>query len=368
MLAFHTTPGFSLLRVTFRPSHQTPAALPFRGFLLADGRLRRSPTRAERVLPTGYVDLILSLDEHHKADVVAGARSRAILIDTSRSLSFIGVRFRPAGRFFPSACRSGSCRTIAGTPTVIWGSDARTLREQLLEHPAPEDRFRYSRALPARTLAQSPRPAAWPLQYAIDTIGASQGATSIASIVERTGSFSARRFIATFRDEVGLAPKVFCRLTRFRRVIGELRRARRVGRLGRYRGRHAATSDQPHFIGDFGRAFAGVSPSAYLRHRTASVNHACASGKFSTIRAVRRPARMQGGWAHAQTASRRIFFTLRPRGGAGLADESLRLSRPCAEDGAGQQGPACRDGTGRNRRRHDGLAGPTYRTPKHWAR
>ncbi len=56
------------------------------------------------------------------------------------------------------------------------------------------------------------------VQYAIDTIGASGGATSIAAIVERTG-FSARRFISTFRDEVGLPPKVFCRLARFRRVI-----------------------------------------------------------------------------------------------------------------------------------------------------
>jgi hypothetical protein len=52
-------------------------------FWLTEGYVQ--PHAAERVLPTGCVDLILSLDEHHKADVVAGARSRSILIETSRA-------------------------------------------------------------------------------------------------------------------------------------------------------------------------------------------------------------------------------------------------------------------------------------------
>lgn len=237
-------------------------------FWLTEGYVQ--PHAAERVLPTGCVDLILSLDEHHKADVLSGARSRAILIDTSRSLSFIGVRFRPGGAFPFLGLPAGELQDLTADPTVIWGSDARTLRERLLETPAPEHRFRILERFLLERLhkARDPRPAA-AVQYAIDTIGASQGATSIASIVERTG-FSARRFIATFRDEVGLAPKVFSRLARFRRVIGQLREVESVDWADL--AVDCGYFDQPHFIHDF-RAFAGVSPSKYLRQRTASANH-----------------------------------------------------------------------------------------------
>lgn len=235
-------------------------------FWLTEGYVQ--PHAAERVLPTGCADLILSLNEHQKADIIAGARSRAIVIDTSRSLSFIGVRFKPGGAYPFLGLPAGELQDIAVDPTVIWGSAARTLREQLLEGGPPEERLRIVERFLLERLDKS-RDRHPAVQYAIETIGACRGATSIASIVDRTG-LSARRFIAAFREEVGLAPKVFCRLARFRRVIGELRTAESVDWADV--AVDCGYFDQPHFIHDF-RAFAGVSPSAYLRQRTASVNH-----------------------------------------------------------------------------------------------
>jgi AraC-like DNA-binding protein len=157
---------------------------------------------------------------------------------------------------------------VSVDPTVIWGAHARALREQLLGTPAPNERFRILERFLLERLhkARDGHPA---VQYAMDTIAASQGATNVAAIVERTG-LSARRFIASFRDEVGLPPKVFCRLARFRRVLGQLRDVESVDWADT-----ALTCgyfDQPHFIHDF-RAFAGVSPSAYLRQRMPSLNH-----------------------------------------------------------------------------------------------
>jgi AraC-like DNA-binding protein len=253
--------------VTFlRCINRLPLARFVDFFWLTEGYVQ--PHAAEWVLPTGSLDLILSLDEHHKVDVLAGARSGAIVIDTSKSLSFIGVRFKPGGAFPFLELPVGELQDVTVDPTVIWGSAARTLRAQLFDTRTPQERFRILERFLLERLhkARDRHPA---VQYAIDTIGASQGATSIASIVERTG-ISARRFITTFRDEVGLAPKVFCRLARFRRVIGELRTIESVDWAGI--AVDCGYFDQPHFIHDF-RAFAGVSPSAYLRQRTASVNH-----------------------------------------------------------------------------------------------
>ncbi len=252
--------------MSFRRINRLPLSRFVDFFWLAEGYVQ--PHATERVLPTGCVDLILSLDEHHKVDVIAGARSQSIVIDTSRSLSFIGAQFRPGGAFAFLGLPAGELQDISVDPALVWGSSARVLREKLLDTPAPEARFRILERFLLERLhkARDRHPA---VQYAIDTIGDSGGAASVASIVERTG-LSARRFIATFRAEVGLAPKVFCRLARFRRVIGTLRNVEAVDWADI--ALDCGYFDQSHFIHDF-RAFAGVSPSAYLRHRTSSTNH-----------------------------------------------------------------------------------------------
>ncbi len=250
----------------FRRLQRLPLSRFVDFFWLAEGYVQSHA--AERVLPTGCVDLILSLDEHHKVDVVAGARSQSIVIDTSRPLSFIGVRFLPGGAFPFLGLPVGELQDVSVEPAVLWGPRARTLREKLLHTPAPQARFDILERFLLERLheARDRHPA---VQYAIQAIGDSEGAASVASIVKHTG-LSARRFIATFRDEVGLAPKVFCRLARFRRVIGQLRAVDSVDWADIAVG--CGYFDQPHFIHDF-RAFAGVSPSAYLRQRTASTNH-----------------------------------------------------------------------------------------------
>ena len=235
-------------------------------FWLTEGYVQ--PHAAERLLPTGCVDLILSLDEHPEMDVVCGARSQSIVLDTSRSLSLIGVRFRPGGAFPFLAVPVGELQDLSVHPQLLWGASARTLREQLLQANAPQARFRIlERFLLERLDSSRERHAA--VTYAIDTIERSEGSASVAALVDRTG-LSARRFIATFRNEVGVAPKVFCRLARFRRVIGRLRATDSVDWADI--ALECGYFDQSHFIHDF-RSFAGVSPSAYLRNRTSGPNH-----------------------------------------------------------------------------------------------
>ena len=81
---------------------------------------------------------------------------------------------------------------------------------------------------------------------------------------------SPRRFIEVFKDEVGLRPKVFCRVRRFQRVLASIHRQESVEwadvavACGYY--------DQAHFIHDF-RAFSGINPTAYLERRGRHRNH-----------------------------------------------------------------------------------------------
>lgn len=79
-------------------------------------------------------------------------------------------------------------------------------------------------------------------------------------------ALSQKRFIQVFHEEVGMTPKLFCRVRRFRRIhrAGRVDWAQTALDCGYY--------DQAHFINDF-RAFSGLSPTAYLDQRSDQPNH-----------------------------------------------------------------------------------------------
>lgn len=232
---------------------------------LAEGYTQ--PHSAERLLPTGNMGLILSLDAAHGPGTVAGAQSRFTILDTSRPLSLMGVRFRPGGGFPFFGVPAGELQNLSVPLATLWGADAGRLRDQLLEASTPAARFDILEQALLRRL-RAGRSCSPAVRYAIGRLGDPTNPTSVAAVVERTG-FSQRHLIATFRDEVGLTPKVFARIRRFRHIIDSLQDSPAIDwsalalKCGYF--------DQAHFIHDF-RDFAGISPSAYLRHRTSS-NH-----------------------------------------------------------------------------------------------
>jgi AraC-like DNA-binding protein len=88
----------------------------------------------------------------------------------------------------------------------------------------------------------------------------------VAAVTDRIG-LSSRRFIELFRRQVGLTPKVFCRVRRFQHVLRTIHREKDIEwaqialECGYY--------DQPHFIHDF-QSFSGLTPERLSRRRYAS--------------------------------------------------------------------------------------------------
>ena len=93
--------------------------------------------------------------------------------------------------------------------------------------------------------------------------------TSIAAVTDTIG-LSAKRFIERFRMEVGITPKVYCRIRRFQRAVTMATRGRQVAWT--QVALDAGYFDQAHFIHDF-RSFAGLTPTAYQSARTWFQNH-----------------------------------------------------------------------------------------------
>ena len=92
------------------------------------------------------------------------------------------------------------------------------------------------------------------------------------TVAEVTGliGLSPRRFIQVFSAEVGLTPKLFCRIRRFQRVVRHIAKEERVEWADV--AADCGYFDQAHFIHDF-RAFSGINPTTYLAQRTEHLNH-----------------------------------------------------------------------------------------------
>jgi AraC-like DNA-binding protein len=209
------------------------------------------------------MDLVFTLDCDARAHShLCGARSESLLIDTSKPFSAIGVRFKPGGGFPFFSVPAGELHNVSVPLEAVWGSSAAAVTEQVWSAQSPEARFTVlERALLERMNQTERHPA---VGYALDEIRNSQGGCAIATLTDSIG-LSARRFIEVFRNEVGLAPKLFCRIRRFNEVLLMLDHTPELDWTEIAIG--GGYFDQAHFIHDF-RAFSGVSPSVYFQRRT----------------------------------------------------------------------------------------------------
>lgn len=242
------------------------------------------PRHRERVLPSGCVQIILSLsrefileglggsDEYRaKPALVVGARSVYEIVDSSDMADLMGIVFQPGGFpvFASDAADGFSNRTVA--LECIWGRDAEALRERLREPGDAQKRLAYlERFLNARFGSELVKRNRSPqVRFALRYFAELPSAASVKEAARQIG-WSERRFSQVFREEVGLAPKVWCRVQRFQRAVKQLhagvevRWAELALDCGYY--------DQSHFANEF-RAFSGVDVSTYSAQRTRWANH-----------------------------------------------------------------------------------------------
>jgi AraC-like DNA-binding protein len=253
----------------------------------------------ERLLPNGDIDIVLNLrdarlqfyDDANLArlrvftgPVASGVHSRYYVIDTLQQASLLGVRFRPGGAypFLGDAADQLQDRHVALED--LWGRVAIGLQSRLMEAETHEARFHCLERALLSQLADTIRPHPEIAKAACGFV-AQHGTSSVTAAAVRSG-LSPRRFIELFRREVGLPPKAFCRLLRFQRALRLLARSPRpnLARLAVECGFY----DQAHLIRDF-RAFAGITPTAYLARRGVHYNHVPLGGE-GQIRPIPAPA------------------------------------------------------------------------------
>ena len=232
----------------------------------------------EYVLPDGTFELIFNLQDtprrlFHRTDAnswdafrrgwISGAHWRFLVIDALSHSSMIGVHFKPGGAApflgFPASEFAGRVIEL----DAVWGETAWDWREQLLAAPGPAEKFETLERLLSRKLHQSRRPSNNAVAGALRRFMAEPGLPTIASVSSEVG-FSHKHFIQLFRREIGLTPKLFCRVRRFQQALIEVQTRSKISWAD------IACScgyfDQSHFVHDFVK-FSGLNPSAYLDRR-----------------------------------------------------------------------------------------------------
>lgn len=263
----------------------SPALRPFVSLLWASGNEGAegdeqvtAPPEAharERVLPTGAMHLVFRVspeplrlfddaagvagaagyDAGHA--IVGGARSSCYVRGLSAGSRSVGAMLRPGAAlplFGVSAAELAERHTRLDE---LWGSDAEAIRERLAALPSPEAQLDGFEMV---LLQRMPRvrglhPA---IAEALDQLAVG---SDVRGIVSDSG-YSHRHFIALFEGAVGLTPKRYARVLRFRAALARL--AAEPELTLAELALDAGYGDQAHFNRDF-RAMAGISPTEYRR-------------------------------------------------------------------------------------------------------
>ena len=232
----------------------------------------------ERVLPNGWIQIILNLNRDILTDcgeggtttarmpgaIVVGARGRYEVIDTADLEELAGIIVRPGG--FGGLFRERADLFFEQSISLdsVWRDS--WLLERLGEARSPEEKLcaleRSLFGLLRRDSCRSPL-----VDQAMYLFGRRH--LSVAECA-RSAGISERRLSQVFREEVGVAPKMWCRIHRFQQAAKALHAGVDVPwpelalRCGYY--------DQSHFANDF-RAFSGIDPTTYCASRGQWRNH-----------------------------------------------------------------------------------------------
>lgn len=253
-----------------------PELRPFIALLWAQDPDEAPPAGRERVLPTGAMSLVFRLDapllvydgpddpRGHTVGtaIVGGARATASLRDVSLPTRSVGAMLRPGAARAVLGVPGGPLAGVHTNLADLW-PDAGAVHAWLGEAADTAERLaRFETVL----LARLPRvrglhPA---VVFALERFGSTR---EVAPVVAASG-YSHRRFLTVFREAVGLAPKLFCRVERLQDALA---RAAAGGPWSEV-AFAAGYSDQAHLVREF-REIAGLSPGEYRRAAPRALNH-----------------------------------------------------------------------------------------------
>jgi AraC-like DNA-binding protein len=194
-----------------------------------------------------------------------GPRVEALRMPMQPSSLYFGVRFRPGATRHTLGLTGAQLRDQIGLLSPLNKKFADDM------HDAIGKSQTIDQALPGLVamLDALPKEVDKTVQAGVLAIEVSNGTARIESIADAIG-VSERQFQRRFKDEVGLTPKQFARVYRFRAAAIDVAMlgAERWGAVAAERG----FSDQPHLVREFAEIF-GMTPSDFQTKFAPAIEH-----------------------------------------------------------------------------------------------
>ena len=236
----------------------------------------------ERVLPNGRVQIVIDLSTG--LGLVCGMRSQYIDIEPATIHVVMGVVFRPGGAhgFFGVTASEFYNRVVRLDD--VWRAQTTELSDRLQTTIGASKKLqRLEIALREGLTRGTLHPS---VPYALREF---QRIPHIRTVIEvaREAGLSRRRLSQLFREQVGMTPKLYCRLIRFRTVVRQIAAGRTRGLGGRSPGGRlfrsgAFVSRIPRFLRHVSQPLSdgGAAVSESRSHRLISHSYktACAGG------------------------------------------------------------------------------------------
>lgn len=240
--------------------------------------LSRSSLFTQRVVPNGYVELLihtcLSTCELFKNGrwspspgfSIIGLYTEPYVVKFNDFVSVFGIRFKPEGVYSVFGVPSSLFKSTYEDMEDVLGNEFKSLCGELCNTPSLNQKINLVSSYLNRKIEQN-RKAFTYVNKAAELIRSRKGMIMIDELSD-LACISTRQLERGFADSIGISPKSYMRLNRLNAVQRQLQDNNRLSltAISYYFG----FSDQAHFIREF-KSFTGIAPKVFMKNREAFI-------------------------------------------------------------------------------------------------
>ncbi len=237
----------------------------------------------DRFLPDGNVNVVIDLTDYPKfiydnesfKEIQAcrnvwfsGIRNKYITIPSGRDSEMFIINFQKGKAYLFVQMPLHELTDSVVDGDLVLTNEIMHMREMILSTPDIPKKFSCAERYLLKHFGSKLVPNPF-IDFAVDKILRSPSPLSIEYLSNKVG-YSQKHFIQLFKENVGLTPKGFLKITRFQKTIQEIEASKKISWSGI--ALESGYYDQAHFINDF-KSFSGFTPAEYVSLKNDQLNY-----------------------------------------------------------------------------------------------